>query len=235
MKKALLLSMLAMSSFIAADAQSWIGGDVTYSYQKDKNEAEFTNEAEYKNTIKKIGFSPSYHRDINDKWALGLGVGFSLSKRDEKETIYSHTMSVYDEYNTKSQIYSITPYLRHYWISYERFRFFFQYQTFYEYQKDESEVTRRQRYQGYYGYQDPIVAPYSYNYDHTSLTSERNRVGLAVIPGIEYRINERFAICSHIGHLQYNLTWKGDAKSHQFDIGLTSDISLGLLIRLGDI
>ena len=144
-------------------------------------------------------------------------------------------MSVYDEYNTKSQIYSISPYLRHYWISYERFRFFFQYQTFYEYQKDESEVTRRQRYQGYYGYQDPIVAPYSYNYDHTSLTSERNRVGLAVIPGIEYRINERFAICSHIGHLQYNLTWKGDAKSHQFDIGLTSDISLGLLIRLGDI
>ena len=229
MTKVSLLSMLAMSFFLAADAQSWIGGDVTYSYQKDENEAE------YNNKIKKFGFSPSYHRDINDKWALGLGVGFSFSKRDEKGTIYSYTMSVYDEYNTKSQIYSITPYLRHYWISYERFRFFFQYQTFYEYQKDESEVTRRQRYQGYYGYQDPIVAPYSYNYDHTSLTSERNRVGLAVVPGIEYRINDRFSICSHVGQLQYNLTWKGDYKSHYFDFGLTSNLSLGLMVRVGDI
>ncbi len=229
MTKVLLLSMLAMSSFLAADAQSWIGGDITYSYQKDKNEAE------YKNTIKKIGFSPSYHRDINDKWALGLGVGFSFSKIDEKEPkYYSLSMTEY-EHDTKSQAYSITPYLRHYWISYERFRFFFQYQTFYEYQKDESEVTRHQRLPRYWYTESIATIVTTDSYEISTLTSERNRVGLAVIPGIEYRINERFAICSHIGHLQYNLTWKGDAKSHQFDIGLTSDISLGLLIRLGDI
>ena len=217
MKKALLLSMLAMGSFYAANAQSsWIGGSISYSHNNWNSEPKTSDDGDKSTDLTNtIGFSPSYRLDINEKWAFGLNLGLSFSKNEGETTHLEYTE--YD-HDSKKQSYTISPFLRRYWVSSEKFRFFSNLLAFYTYDKSESNSESRHQY-------------YSKSY------SENNSVGLSLIPGIEYKLNDRFSLQSTIGSLCYYLTWNGgqaNYKSHNVSFNLTSSISLGLMVRLGD-
>lgn len=231
MKKALLLSMLAMGSFFAANAQSsWIGGSISYSHNNSNSEPKTSDDGEKSTgSTNSIGFSPSYRRDINEKWAFGLNLGLTFSKNERETTHIEYTEY---EYNSKIQTYSITPYLRRYWVSSEKFRFFTNLSAFYEYDKSESNSESHYRY-----YSGNNYYSYGYSSSYSKSYSENNSVGLSLIPGIEYKLNDRFALQSTIGSLRYCFTWNGgqqNYKSNSVNFSLTSSISLGLMVRLGD-
>lgn len=208
--------MLVMSSFVGANAQSsWIGGSISYSHQN--REYDYNSAAQISGTTNSIGLSPSYRRDINNNWAYGLNLDVSFVKKDDSSV--SNGSSNSKSYS-KTQSYSFAPYLRCYWGSSEKLRFFINFSAFYGYNKDESESKT-------------YLRPYT----TTSSCSEYNRSGIGLNPGIEYRPNDRIALYSTIGSLNYNVAWHSGHYNHTINnvnFNLTSSISLGLMVRLGD-
>ena len=228
MKKALLLSMLTLSSFVVTHAQSsWIGGGISYSHQNSEFDPKTDYDDESKTTDLKnaISIFTFYCHDINEKWAYGLNLGISYSKVNHETTNQDFTEN---KSNIKLQNYSFSPYLRRYWTLSDKFRFFTSLAASYKYNKEESESKQ-------------YIIYYSDNESHVNaintVISEYNTIGLALIPGIEYRLNDRIAIQSTIGSLHYALSWKGGQdkyNKHDVNLDLTSSISLSLMVRIGD-
>lgn len=68
MKKILLMAAFAVAS-LTANAQLWLGGSLSFDYEKIKG-------ADGKVTF---GLAPSIGYNLNDKWALGLEIGFKVA------------------------------------------------------------------------------------------------------------------------------------------------------------
>lgn len=91
MKKFFLTLLVAVSS-LAANAQVYLGGEVGLWRNSDDNHTQFTIKPE-------IGYN------LSDKWALGIGIGFSHDYVGDKSDRH-------DIYNMKVNTFAIDPYAR---------------------------------------------------------------------------------------------------------------------------
>lgn len=96
MKKLFLSLALVCGIAVTANAQWWVGG--TASFMTEKTEKE--------NAVQSYTFRPEVGYQLNDKWGLGVSLGYSYAKAGS-------TKGFVDGLDVNSEAYTINPFARY--------------------------------------------------------------------------------------------------------------------------
>jgi opacity protein-like surface antigen len=117
MKKQLLILALAIVCFSQAEAQLFVGGAVSFS--KTGGSTENDNGTDDNPSVSSFAFSPYAGYFLNDKFAVGIGVGYGRTCTTE----FDYLGSDEDKKSIGSTI-SIAPFARYYFASFNKFSLF---------------------------------------------------------------------------------------------------------------
>lgn len=98
MKKLFFMACFALMAATAANAQWYVGGNVSYDHTKTTNEE--TGRDDKENVRNTFGITPRVGYIFNDRWSAGLGLGYRFSKEEEGGS------------EEKQNSYSVNPFVR---------------------------------------------------------------------------------------------------------------------------
>lgn len=209
MKKVLFTLLFVGLATLAASAQSYVGGTVNFTTSKPNIDDNDVRETSF--TI-----APEFGRELNDKWSVGIGLGFSHLKGKDHSDNYS--------YETKQNAFNLSPYARYSFVDLGRVRFFTQ---------------------GGVSYTRGIIELTSIkgsNHESSSYktksNTKSNTFSVNFHPGIKFSVCDRIDLLALIGDLGYYFSSSENAdgdkmKSNAFQCSFsTESISLGAIIKI---
>lgn len=98
MKKLFFIACFALAAVTAANAQWYVGGNVSYARSSSTSERTGQEKSETTNTGFEI--TPRVGYIFNDRWSVGLGLGYKFAKQAEGDN------------ESKQDAYSVSPYAR---------------------------------------------------------------------------------------------------------------------------
>lgn len=175
MKKTAILLMMLLGA-MTANAQTWVGGSIGLDFSKTDDQP---------NT--EITFSPTIGYDFNDKWAIGLelGYGYSYNKQTSTYTPYNAT------HTSGSNIFSVTPFVRYTFAEAGIVSFFVDGFVGYSYTHNNSNIK-------YTALQSNASIP-----SDREQTSKNNGVSIGLRPGVAFNLNDHISLVSNLGSLSY--------------------------------
>ena len=101
MKKVILAALVAVAS-LSANAQVYLGGQLGINAGKADNTTQ---------SITKFQIAPEIGYNINEKWAIGLGIGFTTQNGlFNDEQVFQ--MPISDKYGKSASVFTLAPYAR---------------------------------------------------------------------------------------------------------------------------
>ena len=98
--KKIMMTLVAIAMATTMNAQWYVGGTVGYSHENDKNYDVKTNVFKL---LPEVGYN------LNEKWALGLKIGYAYTKSGESES---------------TNMFIVNPYARYTFVKLEKVNFF---------------------------------------------------------------------------------------------------------------
>jgi len=187
MKKALLTLALAAFAF-AANAQWIIGGQIDFSTAGGTANVEptaVTNAFSYPATKSiDLTFNPTISYVLNDNMQVGLSLSYTYSTT----TNYPNTVAYYNNKEewtkTTASTFGFAPYFRYYFAQFNKFNFFCEAAL-------DINITPRSTTHVYTNYLTTVDNETKANWSNTS-------IGLTIVPGVNYRINDNWSADCYI-------------------------------------
>lgn len=215
--KKLFLTLAVVAAISVCNAQFYMGTNLGANYSSGTNKV--TGVDEY-NTPSTFTFTvaPKLGYQINDKFAVGLALGYGLTRTNTQFTDALVNATDYKSVSTNNT-WSATPYFRYSFLHFNDFSLFAEAQinVYGGWGKTETNYTL------------PILGAQSITYDNPDIFG----FGIAVVPGLNYSFNDHFNMDLYMSlfQLYYNheqtTTNPGDnneivTKANKFGIGLYS-------------
>lgn len=130
MKKAIILALLLLC-IVPVSAQVWLGGELGFSFNEASNSH---NGDDSSSSMQLYTFSPKVGYDFNDRFAVGLHIGFSYSFLSTDNTYKGESY----ESSYTSRTISLFPFVRYSFAEWGKVRFFVDGGVGYDYNYDGS-------------------------------------------------------------------------------------------------
>lgn len=179
--------------------KSFINGSIGFTSTKADTKADFASNTTLTDKVQAFSIVPRFGYFVADNLSIGLGIGYTQSKRTYNQINASSGTIFYATQTAKQDIFSIEPNLRKYVDVAEKFKFFGQLNLAIGFGKAESTNV----------YSAP--ANYSSEYSH-KLTS----YGAAVSPGFAFFPSKKWAIEFSFPLINYNKTKPKDVKGNTY-------------------
>lgn len=150
-----------------------------------------------------FGISPEFGYNINDKFSAGIVLGYSR---------YTNKAATKDDIDLHNSTFTVNPYLRYTFMNDGRVNLFCDAGFFYKLINNESK-----------GMNDSGKPK--------AVDNKTNAFGVALSPGIAYRISNRFSLVAHLGSLGYETSkpdYKDAKSTSKFGLNLANGTSFGV-------
>ena len=208
--KKLFFALAMLALTSAASAQLYVGGALNIGYTQSNLNKSKNYDSEFN-----FGIAPQIGYAVSDKWDIGAYVGYNYGEDKRYRVHDTYTGINKDLYHG----ISVTPYTRYYFAEANKFRFFFEGRLSFDY---------------------GMVGTYVKGEDDIDEDHDNSfMLGLNVIPGISYELNEHFSLEMGLSFLRlgysFTDTWEKGADpdehvhSHNFNAIFNSNNILGSL------
>lgn len=186
----------------------YISGEIGYNTYENKNQ--YT-----KQQILKV--IPTAGIFVAPNLAIGTGLGYTHSKLDYTQALYSGSYITHIDYTGKTNAVTVAPFIRKYWALSSNLYVFGQLQVPMEFGKLQQD-----------GFVTDVYEPTGYvNYQTLSNERKHTSVGVNIKPGLDYFLNKNWSIEATIGELGYRSLLHKDAdeldiKDYNFGVNLSA-------------
>lgn len=194
MKKVFLMAAMMVAT-VAASAQVYIGGGINFGTHKDSYVD--VNGAKAPDAETSFGISPEVGYKLNDKWAVGIALGYDHSKQG-------------DDKNNK---FSIMPYARYTFVKWNRVGLFADAQfKFYSTKYTTKDIT---------GYNETTGEPI-----YGDVDDKTTGWNIGIRPGISVGLTDKLTFITKVGWLGYGSEKPdGENMKASSDFGLNVDLT----------
>lgn len=213
MKKIIVFAVICLTTLSSIDAQSFVSG--SFSYSSTSGEETNNSNSEDLPSTSSFELLPRYGYQVNDKWALGVGLGYMTQKTTQyNNDYYNNTRNTEI---SKFNMIVIAPFVRLTFAKLNKFSFM-----------AEGELA--------FGFGDSELTVDGSNVANPDISLK----SLSIAPVIKYDINDRWAIESTvkifgISYSSYKQSEDNyEASNNSFDFGAGTDlgaISLGAIYK----
>lgn len=114
MKKIIVLTVICILTLTTIDAQHFVSG--SFSYSSTSGEVKFDSNSEDLPSTSSFELLPRYGYQLNDKWAIGAGIGYVSSKQTEIDDAGVKT-------SLKNNLIAFAPFARLTFAKFHKFNF----------------------------------------------------------------------------------------------------------------
>lgn len=176
--KKITIALMMLLGAIAANAQTWVGGGISLDVSKTDGQPDT-----------RITFSPTIGYDFNDKWAIGMDLGYGYTYNEQNNSSETYHYEGLRTSNTNT--FSVTPFVRYTFAQAGIVSFFVD--GFVAYNHIHSNINEK-----YTALSNNVSIP-----KDREQTSRYNELNIGLRPGVAFNINDHISLVSSIGSLTY--------------------------------